>query len=142
MGKLQTAVDRATRAEAAARPYSAGLPRLSLSYKADLPARLHFSGIDQDRIPPIVGIVAEGWTLQAGDAVRRPSAGSHGYDNTCHSMATTFVGWGPAFAAAQGTEVEAFDSVEVYGIVGTALGLPRLAPNNGTRAVRERVLGL
>ena len=39
------------------------------------------------------------------------------------------------------TEVEAFDSVEVYGIVGTVLGLPRLAPNNGTQAVRERVLG-
>ena len=103
MGKLQAAVDSATREEARARPYSAGLPRLSLSYKSDLPARLHFNAVDQDRIPPIVGIVAEGWTLQSGEAVRRPGAGSHGYDNTCHSMETMFVGWGPAFAATQGT---------------------------------------
>ena len=115
--------------------------------KDDLPTRLHFgndatTGLYSSRIPPIVGIVAEGWTLQAGPEVDPPQQGSHGFDNQLRSMATTFIGWGPAFAASAGSVVPAFDIVEVYGIVGTVLGLPRLAPHNGTAAVVQRVLGL
>jgi ectonucleotide pyrophosphatase/phosphodiesterase family protein 1/3 len=114
--------------------------------KEDLPARLHFGndptlGVHSDRIPPIVGIVAEGWTLQAGPEADRPQAGSHGFDNELHSMATCFIGWGPAFARTAGSVVPAFDIVEVYGIVGRVLGLKRLAPNNGTAATVQRVLG-
>jgi predicted AlkP superfamily pyrophosphatase or phosphodiesterase len=117
-----------------------------VSTKEDLPARLHFGnnptiGMHSDRIPPIVGIVAEGWTLQAGPEVERPQGGSHGFDNQLHSMATTFIGWGPAFAATAGSIVPAFDIVEVYGILGTVLGLTGLAPNNGTAATVQRVLG-
>lgn len=120
------------------------LPRLSVALKGHLPSRLHFgsdAGLQSDRIPPIVGLVAEGWTLQSGATVDRPQAGSHGYDNHLHSMATMFIGWGPAFARTSGSIVPAFDIVEVYGIIGTVLGLTRLAPNNGTSTVVRHVLG-
>ena len=135
LDKLSAAVDRATAREGS----QSGLPRLTVARKTDLPERLHFAA--SDRIPPIIGIVAEGWTLQAGPDVQRPSLGSHGFDNELHSMASSFIGWGPAFEATHGSVVAPFDGVEVYGIVTTILGLPRLAPTNGTEAVRRRVLG-
>ena len=114
--------------------------------KNDLPTRLHFGndaqvGLHSDRIPPIIGVAAEGWTLQVGPDAEQTQQGSHGYDNRLHSMATNFIGWGPAFAATAGSVVPEFDIVEVYGIIGTVLGLTRLAPNNGTVAVVQSVLG-
>jgi hypothetical protein len=43
------------------------------------------------RIPPVLGLVAEGWTLQS--ALQELDGGAHGYDNRLQSMSTVFVGW-------------------------------------------------
>ena len=135
---LRAAVEREAAAEAELRGGDApATPRMEVYRKRDLPTRWHWR--NSPRVPPIVGVVAEGWTLQAERA--RPDGGAHGYDNSLLSMASIFVAWGPTFAARAGEVVPAFDNVEVYRLLAHLLELDRLAPNNGTEAVTQRVLG-
>ncbi|KAL4563828.1 hypothetical protein LXL04_027876 [Taraxacum kok-saghyz] len=69
--------------------------KLKVYLKEDLPKRLHYW--DSDRIPPIIGLVAEGFKIEQKDLESKECGGSHGYDNAFFSMRTIFIGHGPRF---------------------------------------------
>ncbi len=115
------------------------LPHVRAYRKETLPARLHYG--DNRRIPPVVLIADEGWTVTSQEYVDRypdrPSGGTHGYDNAVASMHGVFLARGPRFRA--GTAVGPVRTVDVYEILTQALGLDA-APNDGNPAAAAPVL--
>jgi hypothetical protein len=108
-------------------------PRLKVYRRDDTPAHWRYG--DHPRIPPIIGIVDEGWSilrrerlLSAFSRTARGVAGNHGYDPRVRSMRGMFVAAGPAFR--RGASVPAFESVHVYEVLCRVLGI-RPAPNDG-----------
>lgn len=101
---------------------------LNIYLKEQLPPRLHYS--ESSRIAPIVGLVAEGYTL-VHSRTDKPikCGGAHGYDNAYLSMRTIFIACGPQFP--QGLTVPSFENVELYELVTSILGLSP-APNNAS----------
>lgn len=109
---------------------------LEIYLKEQLPPRLHYS--HSPRIAPIVGLVAEGYTL-AYARTDKPitCGGEHGYDNVLLSMRTIFIARGPQFA--QGRRIPSFENVELYEIMANILGLTP-APNNASLNFAASVL--
>lgn len=68
---------------------------LSVYTNETVPARLHYS--HNRRIPPIVVLMSEGWTMVVSASSSGVQAGGHGYDNTLDSMQALFLAEGPAF---------------------------------------------
>jgi predicted AlkP superfamily pyrophosphatase or phosphodiesterase len=117
-------------------------PRLSVYRRADTPERWHYR--DHPRIPPIVGVVDEGWQiLRRGtvDGIRagriRPAGGQHGYDPQSMSMRGVFVAAGPAFR--EGVSVPALENVHLYNAMAQVLGVAP-APNDGDPRVARTLL--
>ncbi len=107
--------------------------------KESTPARLHYR--DNPRIPPVVLIADDGWTVTSQSYLDRssdrPSGGTHGFDNRHHSMSGIFLARGPRFQS--GLEVDSIQAVDVYGIMANALGL-EAAANDGDASAPGRVL--
>lgn len=107
--------------------------------KEDVPERLHYS--DNVRIPPVVLLADDGWTVSSRDYLDRyddrPSGGGHGWDNAFESMHGIFLATGPSFR--DGLATGPIRTVDVYGVVAAALGLDP-APNAGDPSVADRVL--
>jgi len=110
-------------------------PALAVYRREEIPAALHYR--DSPRIPPIVGIADEGWTITTRDrlaaarASGRPPGGAHGYDPSHPSMHGLFVAAGPRLVS--GARVPAFESVHLYEFLCAILGL-RPASNDGDPA--------
>lgn len=113
-------------------------PRLRVYRKRDTPQHWHFR--DHPRIPPIVGVVDEGWQVarratmaeRVGRRLFGPR-GVHGYDpREAMSMRGVFVAAGPAFK--RGVSVPPFENVSVYNVLTAVLGVSS-APNDGDPAV-------
>jgi predicted AlkP superfamily pyrophosphatase or phosphodiesterase len=113
--------------------YVQRLNRLSLHLKAyanaDLPARFLYSG--HRRIPSIIGLVDDGWTVTRRN--RRGgypiSGGAHGYDHEFPSMQALFIADGPAFKS--GARVDTVMNLDVYELLCHLLKL-KPAPNDGS----------
>jgi predicted AlkP superfamily pyrophosphatase or phosphodiesterase len=114
-----------------------GLDHLRVFRKEDLPARLHYHR--HRRIPPIVLLADEGWTVTSRAFAARVTGpgGAHGYDNAYRSMDAFFAARGPRFRAA--AAVDSLQAVDVYGILAGALGLVP-APHDGDPAAPGAVL--
>lgn len=117
-------------------------PRLRVYRRAETPESWHYR--DHPRIPPIMGIVDEGWQIMRRETLeaireRRISAarGQHGYDIASMSMRGLFVAAGPAFR--EGITVRAFESVHIYNALARALGV-KPAPNDGDESVASSLL--
>jgi predicted AlkP superfamily pyrophosphatase or phosphodiesterase len=117
-------------------------PRLRVYRKAETPERWRYRA--HPRIPPIVGVVDEGWQILRKATLAERIArhqfgprGEHGYDPEAMSMRGIFVAAGPAFKA--GVTVPAFENVHVYNALVAALGLTP-APNDGDPAIARRLL--
>uniref|UniRef100_A0A1D1YHB4 Ectonucleotide pyrophosphatase/phosphodiesterase family member 3 n=1 Tax=Anthurium amnicola TaxID=1678845 RepID=A0A1D1YHB4_9ARAE len=109
---------------------------LQMYLKEDLPGRLHYSG--SDRIPPIIGMLAEGFKVELKRSKKKKECGgSHGYDNAFFSMRTIFVAHGPQFE--KGRKVPSFENVQIYNLVTTILNL-RGALNNGSSSLPPSIL--
>ena len=106
-------------------------PQLQINWRSELPTRLHYSS--HYRIPPIIGIADEGWsvTSHAWYDVNpaRFNGNNHGYDNRLASMRGIFIGWGPAFKS--GLQVPAFQNIHLYALMCALLDL-EAAPNDGS----------
>ncbi|PKA61161.1 hypothetical protein AXF42_Ash006057 [Apostasia shenzhenica] len=109
--------------------------KLTVFLKEDLPEQFQYAG--SDRIPPIVGVVEEGYTVKYKREKRYECGGSHGYDNFLLSMRSFFVAHGPRFP--QGQKIPSFQNVEIYNLVTTILNL-KGAPNNGSVSFPNSVL--
>ncbi|KAI0508059.1 hypothetical protein KFK09_014193 [Dendrobium nobile] len=108
---------------------------LRVYLKEDLPERFHYA--ESNRIPAIVGLVEEGYTVESKRKKTYECGGSHGYDNLLFSMRTFFVAHGPRFA--KGKKIHSFQNIEVYNLVTAILGL-KGAPNNGSISFPNSVL--
>jgi predicted AlkP superfamily pyrophosphatase or phosphodiesterase len=114
-------------------------PHLRVYRREQTPARWHFRG--HARIPPIVGVADEGWSIvrkRPKPGQRHGVGGEHGYDpSVARSMHGLFVAAGPAFR--RGVTVAPFENVHIYDALAAALQLPPV-PNDGDPAVARRLL--
>ncbi|GER35980.1 ectonucleotide pyrophosphatase/phosphodiesterase [Striga asiatica] len=108
---------------------------LRVYLKEELPRRLHYW--ESDRIPPIIGLVEEGFKVEQTSSGKKECGGSHGYDNAFFSMRTVFVGHGPRFG--RGKKVPSFENVEIYNLVTDILNISGV-PNNGSVSFPKSVL--
>jgi predicted AlkP superfamily pyrophosphatase or phosphodiesterase len=116
-------------------------PHLHVYKRNETPAAWHYR--DHKRIPPIVGVVDEGWLIVRGNIreraalLLRPPRGAHGYDPAVISMRGILVAAGPAFK--QGAVVPALENVHVYNLLASVLKLAP-APNDGDASVSRHIL--
>ncbi|RPE77244.1 ectonucleotide pyrophosphatase/phosphodiesterase [Vulcaniibacterium tengchongense] len=133
IGQVVGIAPRPGREAAAERKLLGAHGRYECWRKGELPARWHYGR--HPRVPPIVCQMREGWDALPREAVakRPPDAvrGSHGYDPALPSMRALFIARGPSFRA--GTELPAFDNVDVYPLLAHLLGIPP-ADNDGELA--------
>lgn len=108
---------------------------LRVYLKEDFPERLHYS--DSYRIPPVLGLVGEGFTVKQKRTNGQECGGAHGYDNAFFSMRTIFFAHGPQFA--RGRKVPSFENVQIYNLVTAILNIEG-ASNNGSASFPETVL--
>jgi predicted AlkP superfamily pyrophosphatase or phosphodiesterase len=105
-------------------------PHLRVYKREEIPLRYHYS--THHRIPPIIGIADEGWSISSRAYYdRNPSsynAGSHGYDNRLPSMRGIFIARGPAFR--DGIGIPPFQNIHIYALISEVLDLEP-APNDG-----------
>ena len=100
-------------------------PRLAVYRPNTTPEPWHYR--DHPRIPPIVGVVDEGWQVlrrtTLDGILARPvtAAGQHGYDPSVMSMRGIFIAAGPAFK--RGVTVPAFENVHIYNALAQVLGV-------------------
>lgn len=131
-GREQALFERLVKAHANLRVYR----------RDDTPEHWHYRG--HPRIPPIVGVADEGWSVARRNRLLEMFSrdligigGSHGYDPRARSMHGVFVAAGPAFR--RGVVVPAFENVHVYLALAAALGVPP-APNDGDLAIARLLL--
>jgi predicted AlkP superfamily pyrophosphatase or phosphodiesterase len=114
-------------------------PHLHVFRREETPAHWHYR--DNPRIPPMVGVVDEGWELLPRLPRTRPGQpvtfGSHGYDPAVVSMHGIFVAAGPSFR--RGATIASLESVHLYNALAAAIGL-RPAPNDGDSEVARQLL--
>ncbi|KAH6761705.1 Alkaline-phosphatase-like family protein [Perilla frutescens var. hirtella] len=108
---------------------------LRVYIKEELPRRLHYAA--SDRIPPIIGLVEEGFKVEQTRLKRQECGGSHGYDNAVFSMRSVFIAHGPQFG--RGRKVPSFENVQIYNLVTSILNIDG-APNNGTESFPSSIL--
>jgi ectonucleotide pyrophosphatase/phosphodiesterase family protein 1/3 len=103
--------------------------------KEELPGRLHY--VASDRIPPVIGLIEEGFKVEQKRTKRKECGGAHGYDNAVFSMRTIFIGHGPQFA--RGRKVPSFENIQIYNLVTSILQIQG-APNNGSAVFQKSIL--
>lgn len=108
---------------------------LKMYLKEDLPERLHYR--ESHRIPPVIGLLEEGYKVEQKRTKRNECGGAHGYDNAFFSMRSIFVGHGPRFQ--RGRKVPSFENVEIYNVIASILNL-KGAPNDGSASFPSSVL--
>lgn len=117
-------------------------PRLKIYRREDTPEHWHYR--DHPRVPPIVGVVDEGWQLLRRTTLAdvlagriRAAGGAHGYDPMLMSMRAVFVAAGPAFK--EGVTVPAFENVHIYSVLASVLGVTPV-DNDGDPLVARSLL--
>ena len=90
-------------------------PKLAIYKRQGVPARLHFR--DNPRIPPIVGIPADGWTATSGQRLAEGELdpGAHGFKPTTADMGAVFVATGPSLR--RSFVSPPFENVHVYDLL-------------------------
>ena len=95
------------------------LPNAQVYWKRDIPDRWHYR--NHERIPEVLIVAEEGWTLMPMGHGPRMSKGAHGYDNELTSMQAIFVADGPAFKS--GYSRKTFENIHIYPLLAHILGL-------------------
>lgn len=128
-----------TAAELVAAIRARQVPHLQVYLREETPAHLHYR--HNRRIPAVVLIADEGWTLdvRAGWPKRAPSydRASHGYDPALPSMGALFIAQGPAFRS--GLVIPPVENIHVYRLLCAALGI-QPAANDGDERLARAVL--
>ena len=98
-------------------------PKLQVYRREEIPTRLHYS--KHHRIPLIIGIAAEGWSISTRAMYdQNPglfNGGAHGYDNTYLSMRGIFIARGPAFK--HGQIMDSFQNIHIYPLLARILDI-------------------
>jgi predicted AlkP superfamily pyrophosphatase or phosphodiesterase len=112
-------------------------PKLAIYRRKDVPPRLHLS--DNARIPAIIGVPADGWTVTSGQRLVEEElhVAAHGYEPTTPDMGALFVAAGPSLR--RNVIVAPFENVHVYDLLCRILGLAPAA-NDGSAGITRRFL--
>jgi predicted AlkP superfamily pyrophosphatase or phosphodiesterase len=114
-------------------------PHVSIFLKDSIPARFQYGS--HPRVPPIIGIADEGWTITTrpyfSEGPERADGGNHGFDHEARDMQGIFIAAGPAFRSDM--RVPAFRNVDVYPLLMKVLGLPA-EPGDGDLSRVEAIL--
>jgi predicted AlkP superfamily pyrophosphatase or phosphodiesterase len=116
---------RTISADQAYRALAGKHPSLTVYKREDVPPELHFNS--NSRIPPVIGIAADGWTVTTRAEVdewqqtARRMGGNHGFDPRSRSMHGLFIASGPQFRI--GLTVPAFENVHLYEMMARVLGI-------------------
>jgi len=106
-------------------------PRLQVYKKEELPKRFVYGS--HKRVPQIIALADEGWSITSRGYFERNRAGfngaTHGYDNSLESMGAIFLAMGPAFK--QNLEISSFSNIHIYELMAYILGI-QAAPNDGS----------
>ena len=106
-------------------------PQMSVFKKEDVPARLHFN--NHRRIPPIICIAADGWSISTRDYFDdnpyKYTGGEHGYDPINKSMHGIFIARGPGLK--EGLTVDSFSIIHIYEVIAHILDID--TPENDAR---------
>tara|TARA_Y100000758_G_scaffold270133_1_gene211986 strand:+ start:183 stop:1424 length:1242 start_codon:yes stop_codon:yes gene_type:complete len=98
-------------------------PQMSVFKKEDVPARLHFN--NHRRIPPIICIAADGWSISDRDYFdENPysfTGGTHGYEPINKSMHGIFIASGPELK--RGLTIDSFSSIHIYEVIAHILDI-------------------
>ena len=115
------------------------LPNVRAYRREDTPARFRYR--DNPRIPPVVIVPDEGWSVTSQGYVdrypERPSGGAHGFDHELASMRALFVAAGPHVRA--DARLDELSSLDVYEVLARLLGVTP-APNEGDATVADRIV--
>lgn len=115
-------------------------PAFQVVPRSEMPARYHVG--DNPRWPDLFVLMEPGWYLRTerrGDDGHGSSVdvfGTHGYVPETRSMHGLFVARGPDMR--EGELVDAFDNVDIYGIVARLLGIEP-APTDGSTEIQEQI---
>ncbi len=105
-------------------------PELDVYRREEIPERFHLR--ESPRTAPLIGVPSVGWEAVTRAVLERSGgrliAGDHGQDPADPLMHGLFVAWGPRFRS--GVTIDRFESVEIYNLMTTLLGLEP-APNDG-----------
>lgn len=110
-------------------------PALTAYRRTETPEHLRYR--KHHRIPPVIAMVDDGWTLATRRQVEgwtsdgRPLGGAHGYDPTLKSMQGLLIAAGPSFK--RGLVVPPIETIHLYELMARVLQLTP-APNDGSRA--------
>ncbi len=114
-------------------------PHLEVYKKEDIPEYLRIA--NHRRVPPIVGIVDDGWSLTTHayfeSNTEDYSGGTHGFDPVHRSMHGIFIARGPAFKT--GATIPPVRNIHLYSLMSEVLGLEP-APNDGSLDSIRQVL--
>jgi predicted AlkP superfamily pyrophosphatase or phosphodiesterase len=116
-------------------------PALAVYTREEMPEHLHYRA--SNRIPPIVALADDGWTITTrarhllASAAGLSSGGAHGYDPAHTSMHGLFVAAGPRVR--KDAVVPAFESVHIYNFLCELLGVMP-ATNDGDARIAQRLL--
>ncbi len=97
--------------------------------REEMPEEFHYRA--SLRIPPIILLADEGWTIEKyplkdEDGYKRK--GAHGFDPRLVSMGATFIAEGPSLR--KGVVIPPFDNIQVYNLLCALLKI-KPAPNDG-----------
>jgi len=112
------------------------LPNAQVYWKRDIPKRWHYR--DHERIPEVMIVAEEGWTLMPMGHGPKMAKGDHGYDNELTSMQAIFVADGPAFKSGYSRKV--FENIHIYPLLAYILGLDPYAEIDGNLKAVEDLL--
>ncbi len=105
-------------------------PHLAVYRREEIPAHFEFSG--HERIPLIVGICDDGWSITTrahfDGCLTCFDGGAHGYDQRLDSMAALLIAFGPSFR--RQTKIGPIENFHLYNVMCAVLGLEP-APNSG-----------
>ena len=110
-------------------------PHLQVYRRSDLPTRFHYSS--HPRIPPIIAIADEGWSItshrQFDGHTARFAGGNHGYDNRLRSMGATLIAAGPGLR--RGVVSPPLENIHLYSLLCYLLGIEPAANDGDLSAV-------
>jgi predicted AlkP superfamily pyrophosphatase or phosphodiesterase len=114
-------------------------PHVSIYLRDSIPARFQYGS--NPRVPPIIGIADDGWTITTrpffNNNPEGADGGNHGFDHETKDMQGIFIAAGPAFP--KGARFPAFRNVDVYPLLMKVLGLPA-EPGDGDLSRVEGIL--
>ena len=111
------------------------IPHMNIYQRADIPARFHYN--DNIRIPPIVGMLEDGWVGSGARPYTTGVGGTHGYDPQYASMGALFLGVGKGLR--RGGVLDDIENVNVYSLLCHLLGIAP-AKNSGSLMPWQSVL--